>query len=94
MSMALARVLAPEIRVNSHGFWRLLPEPNVLTPAETKRVAGGSVHKNDNSGPGSASYNTPGNPDYGKSGPHRAPVVVTIRNDSHSVLSQRRTPKC
>jgi hypothetical protein len=55
--------------VNRHGFWRLLPEPIVLNPAETKRVAGGSVHKNDNSGPGSASYNTPGNPDYGQNRP-------------------------
>jgi hypothetical protein len=27
---------------------------------------GGSVHKNDNSGPGPAPYNTPGNPDYGQ----------------------------
>jgi len=40
--------------------------PIVLTLAETKRVAGGSVHKNDNSGPGPAPYNTPGNPDYGQ----------------------------
>jgi hypothetical protein len=54
---------------NRHGFSRLLREPIVLTPAETKRVAGGSVHKNDNSGPGSAPYNTPGNPDYGQNRP-------------------------
>jgi hypothetical protein len=42
------------------------PGPIVLTSAETKRAAGGSVHKNDNSGPGPAPYNTPGNPDYGQ----------------------------
>lgn len=42
------------------------PQPVALTPAETSRVAGGSVHKNDNSGPGPAPYNTPGNPDYGQ----------------------------
>jgi hypothetical protein len=40
--------------------------PIELTSAETSRVAGGSHHKNDNSGPGSAPYNTPGNPDYGQ----------------------------
>jgi hypothetical protein len=45
---------------------RCLSRPLVLTSAETKRVAGGSHHKNDDSGPGSASYNTPGNPDYGQ----------------------------
>jgi hypothetical protein len=28
----------------------------------------------------------------GKADPHRPPVVVTIRNDSHSLPSQRRTP--
>jgi hypothetical protein len=43
--------------------------PSVLTPAETKQVAGGSVHKTDNSGPGSAPYNTPGNPEYGQNRP-------------------------
>jgi hypothetical protein len=43
-----------------------LSRPVELTSAETKRVAGGSKHKNDNSGPGSAPYNTPGNPDYGQ----------------------------
>jgi hypothetical protein len=48
-----------------HSFSR----PIVLTSAETTRVAGGGVHKNDNSGPGSASYNTPGNPDYGQNRP-------------------------
>jgi len=41
-------------------------QPVELPLAETKRVAGGSKHKNDNSGPGSAPYNTPGNPDYGQ----------------------------
>jgi hypothetical protein len=51
---------------NPHGLSQPLPEPSVLTPAETKQVAGGSVHKNDNSGPGPAPYNTPGNPDYGQ----------------------------
>jgi len=47
---------------SSRGFSR----PVELTSAETNRVAGGSMHKNDNSGPGSAPYNTPGNPDYGQ----------------------------
>lgn len=47
---------------SSRGFSR----PVELTSAETTRVAGGSKHKNDNSGPGSAPYNTPGNPDYGQ----------------------------
>ena len=42
------------------------PRPVVLTSAETNQVAGASVHKNDNSGPGPAPYNTPGNPDYGQ----------------------------
>jgi hypothetical protein len=48
--------------ISRRGFSR----PIVLTPTETERVAGGSHHKNDNSGPGPAPYNTPGNPDYGQ----------------------------
>jgi len=51
---------------NSNGNTLGFSLPIELTSAETKRVAGGSHHKNDNSGPGSAPYNTPGNPDYGQ----------------------------
>jgi hypothetical protein len=51
---------------NSDASTWAFPRPVGLTSAETKRVAGGSVHKNDNSGPGPAPYNTPGNPDYGQ----------------------------
>ena len=50
--------------------------PIVLTPAETKQAAGGSHHKNDNSGPGSAPYNTPGNPDYGQT-PYSSGTTTT-----------------
>jgi hypothetical protein len=50
---------------NSDGSSRGFSRPIELTSAEARLVAGGSVHKNDNSGPGSAPYNTPGNPDYG-----------------------------
>ena len=41
-------------------FSRRLPLPIVLTPAETKHVAGGDA--------GTAPYNTPGNPAYGPTG--------------------------
>ena len=51
---------------NSGASAHAISRPFVLTSAETKRVAGG---KNKNSGPGSASYNTPGNPDYGQNRP-------------------------
>jgi hypothetical protein len=51
---------------NSGTSRRGFSRPVELTSAETSRVAGGSVHKNDNSGPGPAPYNTPGNPDYGQ----------------------------
>jgi hypothetical protein len=51
---------------NSSVSHRGLLRPIVLTSAEIKQVAGGSHHKNDGSGPGSAPYNTPGNPDYGQ----------------------------
>jgi hypothetical protein len=51
---------------NSGASRHVLSPPIVLRPTETKLVAGGSHHKNDNSGPGSAPYNTPGNPDYGQ----------------------------
>jgi hypothetical protein len=39
---------------------QLPPQPIVLTPAETKHVAGGDA--------GTAPYNTPGNPAYGPTG--------------------------
>jgi hypothetical protein len=41
-----------------------LSQPTVLSPAETKQVSGGRIKKTNN-GPGSAPYNTPGNPEYG-----------------------------
>ena len=51
---------------NSGASTWAFPRPVVFTSAETNQVAGGSVHKNDNSRPGPAPYNTPGNPDYGQ----------------------------
>ena len=58
--------------VTRRGFSR----PVALTSAETKQVAGGSHHKNDVSGPGSAPYNTPGNPDYGQT-PYSSSTTTT-----------------
>ena len=58
--------------LSRRGFSR----PVVLTSAEIKRVAGGSHHKNDGSGPGSAPYNTPGNPDYGQT-PYSSGTTTT-----------------
>jgi hypothetical protein len=53
-----------------NGFSRSLPQPIVLTPAEAKQVSGGGSNvRHGNSGGGSASYNTPGNSDYGGNSP-------------------------
>jgi hypothetical protein len=38
--------------------------PVLITMAQAEAVAGGTIPKS-NPGPGTASYNTPGNPDYG-----------------------------
>jgi hypothetical protein len=41
--------------------------PAILSPAETKQVSGGGANvRHGNPGGGPASYNTPGNPDYGQ----------------------------
>jgi hypothetical protein len=41
--------------------------PVVLAVADTKQVSGGGANvRQGNSGGGPAPYNTPGNPDYGK----------------------------
>jgi hypothetical protein len=56
--------------IERYGFSRPLPEPIVLAPAETKQVSGGGANvRHGNPGGGSASYNTPGNPDYGQTRP-------------------------
>jgi hypothetical protein len=53
---------------------RLLPQPVALTPAETNRVSGGGSNvQHGNPGGGPASYNTPGNPDYGQTRPTVSP---------------------
>jgi hypothetical protein len=47
-----------------------ISRPLVLTPAEIERVSGGGSNvQHGNPGGGPASYNTPGNPDYGQSRP-------------------------
>jgi hypothetical protein len=38
--------------------------PFILSPTETEQVSGGTIKKTNN-GPGTAPYNTPGNPEYG-----------------------------
>lgn len=49
---------------------RFLNAPTILTPADTEQVSGGGANvRHGNPGGGPASYNTPGNPDYG---PHAA----------------------
>jgi hypothetical protein len=51
----------PDQRVEQH------PDQVALTPAETKQVSGGSAQaKKKSAGPGTAPYNTPGNPEYGE----------------------------
>ncbi len=50
--------IAPDLK-------RPLPSgPFILSPTETEQVSGGRIKKSNN-GPGSAPYNTPGNPEYG-----------------------------
>ena len=39
--------------------------PVILSSREMEQVSGGTIKKVNN-GPGSAPYNTPGNPDYGR----------------------------
>ena len=41
--------------------------PAILSAADTKQVSGGGANvRHGNPGGGPASYNTPGNPDYGQ----------------------------
>jgi hypothetical protein len=54
---------------SAHAFAQWLPQPVLLTSAETKLVSGGGsnvLHGNPGGGP--APYNTPGNSAYGPTG--------------------------